>query len=175
MSVEDLSDGNGEDLDDFDPFSVDAVPFGEEEADLNDCTPIDLQEAAIQDILGAGNDDGEIGVFLEDGANFTESDLAEAQDCVTQIVNRAIELRSIACAKIDRLDRLRKGKTTSAATGTNVTLSLPNQYDDIFTTPAAVLTKYKTSDEQLRAEAANFSQVLRMNTSELLTFTTERV
>jgi hypothetical protein len=158
VSVEDLSDGTGKDPDDFDPFSVDAVPFREEEADLNDCTPIDLEDAAIQDILGPENDDGEIGIFLEDGANFTKSDLAETQDCVTQIVNRAIELRSIACAK-----------TTSAATGTKVTLSLPNQYDDIFTTQAAILTKYKTSDEQLRAEAANFSQVLRMNTSELLT------
>ena len=54
---------------DFDPFSLDAVPYGTEEADLDD--PYDSNELGLEELLGIEDVD-EIGKFLEKGVKFTE-------------------------------------------------------------------------------------------------------
>lgn len=79
--------------------------------------PYDSNELGLEELLGIEDVD-EIGTFLEKGVKFTEDNGGiRAQNCERSIVDRAIKLRAIACAKIQRLDNLRKGLTSAPPEG----------------------------------------------------------
>jgi hypothetical protein len=71
VSVENLGNVADEEHPEFDPFSLDAVPYGTEEADLDD--PYNPNEPGLEELLGTEDADA-IGTFPEEGAEFTEDD-----------------------------------------------------------------------------------------------------
>jgi hypothetical protein len=96
--VENISGITDDEHPEFNPFSLDAVPYGTEEADLDDL--YNPNKPGLEELLGTEDTD-KIRTFRMEGAEFTENNSGiRTQNYLASIVDRAIKLRAIAYIKV---------------------------------------------------------------------------